>query len=652
MAETTMNYFLINAPAGSGKTTQIKAMIQKFILEDQKNNILCITYTNRAAEELSKDIISDNVFIGTIHSFLHKFMKNYFSHNEIINLYFEIYGDKIKERISNIDKQENIVASNDRYIEKYGSLSYEIVSENIKSVSYNESPFNSLYYGGLSHDDLISFSKCIFDRFLIIQKRIAFKYQFIFIDEYQDTMADVLKIFYECIAKTNTRLYLYGDRMQQIYDNYDGTFEEQFKAFDNKQALTINYRSTTDIVNILNKIYNNSSFIQDNSSEMKKVSANYRPRIIITSDIESSINEIKATNPDIMTLYLLNRQRFSDIGALSLYKAFEGMEKYGYGRTYTVVNILTTAYIDNPDPLMKLMFCIMYLVDCYQARKYGLIVQTLKAYKMFCSDVWQIRSHGEKQKLIDNLKNLFNVLKSDSAVIGDLLNKLDELFFIDKTFLDGILSDDENQNALKVPLIELRRLTEYLSNPKISTQHGVKGESHNSVIFVADDSTRSPIVHMYKFFEMWGHLSISLETFNQFYYSYANELLDLWASIKINNNDLNKDSYSEYSEIIYKKLLFITEKFSNDSYFKFLCKENYDKYFNKPGVTNAKNCLKESTVLGVLSAYKLFYVGCSRARRNLTIIIDSLKLKGDVNIHKKKFIEIGFEVIDANFSEH
>lgn len=48
-----------------------------------------------------------------------------------------------------------------------------------------------------------------------------------------------------------------------------------------------------------------------------------------------------------------------------------------------------------------------------------------------------------------------------------------------------------------------------------------------------------------------------------------------------------------------------------------------------------------------LSAYKLFYVGCSRARRNLTILLDSSKIKGNLEPQKKRFEEIGFQVVSS-----
>ncbi|MDL2238464.1 UvrD-helicase domain-containing protein, partial [Christensenellaceae bacterium OttesenSCG-928-K19] len=476
-------------------------------------------------------------------------------------------------------------------------------------------------------------------------KRISSKYQFVFIDEYQDTMADVLKIFYDSIATSSTQLYLFGDRMQQIYKNYDGSFEEQFEAFNTTQTLMTNYRSVTDIVNLLNNIYNDPSFEQDNSPEMKLEKANFAPRIVISDNITASINGIKESDSDTLVLYLLNKERFSDIGALNLYQAFDCMEKYSFGRAYSAVNVLTTSYNDNPDPLIKLLYCIVDMAGDYQAQQYGLIVQTLKAYKsMFCKDSWHIRTHDDKQKLFNKLKEVFVVFEDETKTIADLLTILSDASIVETDYMEGIQADEENQGAFAVPAIELVRITNYLNNPKVSTQHGVKGESHDSVVFVADDSYSNPIVHMYRFFEMWGQLSVSLRSFHQFYYGYINELSDLQNTIGMKINDLKKDSYAQHETAINEKVSAIISKFACTPYFEFLCAEKYAQFLSKPGVTKAKDCLKESTVFGVLNAYKLFYVGCSRARKNLTILLDRSKIKGDFEPQKYKFIETGFTV--------
>ena len=215
---------------------------------------------------------------------------------------------------------------------------------------------------------------------------------------------------------------------------------------------------------------------------------------------------------------------------------------------------------------------------------------------------------------------------------------------IQSEYMEGILTDQEYDEVKKVPAVQLISILMYLRNPKVSTQHGVKGESHDNVVFVAADNTSNPVVHMYRFFEIWGQVEISLNRFQQFYYSYVNELIELQKSIDMKVNELNKINYVKHEKVIVGKIKEIEEIFQSDPIFKILCAEKYEKFLSKPGVTSAKECLKENTVYGVLSAYKLFYVGCSRARKNLTVLVDCSKIKGNIELQKKKFEELGFVV--------
>lgn len=104
--EVNENIFLVNAPAGSGKTTWIRQQVESYLLRNPKDNILCITYTNRAAEELGRDLEQSRVYFGTIHSFINDFIGSFFSHKEIIDLYWEVYETQIIERIKNNDRYE------------------------------------------------------------------------------------------------------------------------------------------------------------------------------------------------------------------------------------------------------------------------------------------------------------------------------------------------------------------------------------------------------------------------------------------------------------------------------------------------------------------------------------------------------------------
>ena len=248
------NLFLINAPAGSGKTTTIFKRIETLVRDENCTSVLCITYTRRAVEELQRKLEGYSVKIMTIHAFLAEFMKPYFGNPKIVQLYLKIYKNEIENQILKDNKKREESKNWNKFIEKYGLLVYETVEKNIERIYYNEREFNGYYYGGLGHDGLLYFALQVIKTYPIVGTKLTECYKHIFIDEYQDTSADVLKFFYSCVKDSDTRLYLFGDRMQQIYNKYDGSFEKEFGEFDSSEKLRINYRSTPAIIDLLNNI--------------------------------------------------------------------------------------------------------------------------------------------------------------------------------------------------------------------------------------------------------------------------------------------------------------------------------------------------------------------------------------------------------------
>lgn len=644
MVRKIENFFIVNAPAGSGKTTTIREMINKIISINSKDNVLCITYTNRAAEELSKSFSSPNISISTIHSFLNNFMKQYFGSPEIIDLYFDTYQDSLQQRIDNKEAKENQNESNQKYIEKYGDLSIDVLRKNIKNIYYNENSFNSLYYGGLSHDDLISFSSKIFLKYKMIQNRLSYKFQYIFIDEYQDTTADVLNIFYESLREKRTILYLFGDKMQQIYKNYDGSFELQFLKFDSSKALTTNYRSVPQIITLLNNIYNDSSFVQNVSEHMVKISPNFDPRVIISSDVDERLSQILDKYPNSLTLFLSNQSRFQKIGCPSLYRTFSKMDLYSFSKKYGVVDVLTDNTKDNPDSLMRLIFLVAYINNNYTSNNYGVIVQKIKdEQSMIGLKNWKLSSHQDKVTLNAILEELSLIISSPKKSIKDVLIFLKGKIAQTTVTIREIMEDESYSDALDVPIEEVIKLYNYLESPKVSTQHGVKGESHDEVIFVADDSY-NPHVSMYNFFDIWSDTELSLSTLEEFYYQYSVELNKIIEAVGMKINDLKKEEFITHEDYLIEAASSIITRFQGDDLFSNLCLQDYQKFISKPNVTNAKKCFRESQIYGILSAYKLFYVGCSRARKDITVLLDSNKIKGNIDLQIQKFEQLGFKV--------
>lgn len=640
------NLFLVNAPAGSGKTTWIRKNVRKYLLQNPNDNVLCITYTNRAAEELGKDVDSNRVYFGTIHSFINDFIGSFFSHESILELYWEVYKNQIVERIENVSQNGNWAESNMRYIEKYGGLTPEIVRSNITMISYNQAPFNSLYRGALGHDDLISFTRLAVERFPVIKKKFSDKYQVVFIDEYQDTATDVLQIFYSSMIGKKSKLYLLGDKMQQIYRNYNGEFETYFNIFNKSINLSVNYRTTPKIVSILNKIYNDECYKQTAYEKNKDENMDFLPEVRIVTDIEKNVSELMEQYKDSLILYLSNKSRFYNIGVGELYDAYSGMEKYSFGKKYNAVDVLTKEEIRENDALLSFLFTVNIIVDYFTKEFYGEVFRIIrKAGTYFNYEKFIIRKHIDKHLVKDKLDDIVALYNELSTTVDDFLSLCVEKKYIREEFYSAVVEENDYKLVKNVKVQEVNVLADYMSDPKISTQHGVKGESHDTVVFVADNSRSNPVVHMSKFFEMWSNIDITLSEFDAFYYIYSQMLNQIENKIGMKCSQLKADTYISVASIIDEELQVFTKKNETNPYYIQLLKVKMDKYFGKKNVTNVKECLKEGTVYGPLCAYRLFYVGCSRAKRNLVIMINKKDIEGFEDKLRNKLMITGFNVL-------
>lgn len=638
--EIINNIFLVNAPAGSGKTTTIRKMVEEHLYKKPQDNVLCITYTNRAAEELGKNIDSKNVFFGTIHSYINSFLKSYYAHKEIIELYWEEYGEIIAERIENKEQNQNIEESNQRYIDKFGALNIQVLREKIKRISYTEAPFNSLYFGGLGHDDLITFTRKVTERFPIVQKKIAEKFQLVFIDEYQDTSADVLRIFFNAMKNSSGVMYLLGDKMQQIYDNYDGSFEKEFSMM-NQRGLSTNYRATPKLISILNKLYNDDVYIQKAYEGNLDDVMDYNPEVVFSSNVDSVIRSKQDDYPDILVLYLLNSKRFQDIGAEKLYNAVKIIDDYRFGGKYSVVEVLTTNDESNPDKLFLLLFLIGIVSELYKAKKYGMMLRFIKKNKKtFNYMKCMINHHDDKE----NVRKLLEYIVScydGNKTIRDTLLDINTIDFIDEERIGIVLRDSKYDQVLDVCMSEFRSLYDYLKIQNISTQHGVKGESHDSVLFVADDSTQ-PSVNLTGFFKLWSCSEISLKKLEKINYDYSNMINNIEA---VSGVKVNKVTYNEHKKQLEEIIVEFGRLYADNDVFRILCKKDWDEYFKNNTLTNFNKVIKKTRIKSILMAYKLFYVGCSRARKNLTILVDSNKISSFSDSLENKFREVGFNVV-------
>ncbi len=131
------------------------------------------------------------------------------------------------------------------------------------------------------------------------------------------------------------------------------------------------------------------------------------------------------------------------------------------------------------------------------------------------------------------------------------------------------------------------------------------------------------------------------------FYSYSKIIMEVEAKLRMkisdltaethNKNEANKKLLAEYSNQV-------LNTYRDNKLFEALLKDDFIAYLAKSTVGNAKNIFKISKIEGILTAYKLFYVGCSRARKNLVIVVDETKINKFENEFKAKLISIGFEI--------
>lgn len=658
MAQQQNIFYKINAPAGSGKTYFISKTINDILNNEPFVKILCITYTNRASQVMQERIVSPNVEISTIHSFLNKFLKPFFRNEKVIDFYLGIYKEKIETTL----KEETKII---RYKERFqveGEVSEDTIKSNLDEIYYNERENSSVLNGGLSHDDLLNFSFKLIDRFSKIGFKLREMYDYIFIDEVQDTNADILRFFYNSAKDSSTNVYFLGDKMQEIYNKYDGSFETEFREFDGNlsKTFTTNYRSSEEIVDLLNNLYQSSSRVQQVAYKGKK---GQFPQLVFTDNIEKYLFDNREAYEEFYKLRTINKKRFQNINnsgksAEEIYKIYQKI--YPNNGRVSVMDVLTNSnYDENPDVLMSFLSLLFQVLSEYHNKNYGEMIRLLKNSKnnlsfgksipVFDSSILKIEFHQDKVKLKEKM-DLFVKLLESKDLLGIVIQELVANKVISDDFYKFIFLYDKNGDFLYTDLfcssIELFKLMdEYNRNSMVSTQHGVKGEGHKKILFVAENSS-TPGIKIYEFLNLFSsfytqNIVFNFDSFQQFYYDFNHDILSLEEKLgkkirKIDAGDRER-YFSDFQEIFNKYLY-------ND-YFKFIClKENKLNFQKKTAIKKIQeNIFNNNLVRSVLTAYKLFYVGCSRAEEELVVLIDANQID-NMEEFKNCFKQIGFQI--------
>ncbi len=265
---------LVFAGAGSGKTKTLTYRVA-YLIEELKvkpDNILAVTFTNKASEEMKeriKNLLNKDInlfWIGTFHSMCSRILRKeivYLGYNKNFTILDEDDSLKIiDEAIKNLDFQKNYFQSR----EIYNKISYIksrglFVEDYIPKDGYDEAlkkiflKYEEIKKNGnlVDFDDLINFVTKILNQNDIISRFYSEKFKFILVDEYQDINPAQHKLL-KALTKYNKNIFVVGDDDQSIY-KFRGSSSELMLSFkDDFEKVEVvylseNYRSTETIVN-------------------------------------------------------------------------------------------------------------------------------------------------------------------------------------------------------------------------------------------------------------------------------------------------------------------------------------------------------------------------------------------------------------------
>lgn len=284
---TTEGYVRIIAGAGTGKT---KALTYRYVylvneLGISTSNILCVTFTNKAAREMSKRIRqmigdSDTGYICTFHGFCVKLLREdihaiNFPQNfvvmdgedteEILKIVYE--NAHIQSRTYTFDMARDHIAARKThmdhipYLEELGNE--RLLADYESATAVEDKVFLGYLYEqkkvyGLDYDDLITIALHILQTDESKRVKWQERMMYVMVDEFQDVSGNQYELA-EILSGYHRNLFIVGDPDQTIYTwrgakieyilNFDAEHEDTKTVF-----LDVNYRSTPEILAVSNSL--------------------------------------------------------------------------------------------------------------------------------------------------------------------------------------------------------------------------------------------------------------------------------------------------------------------------------------------------------------------------------------------------------------
>lgn len=534
---------LVLAVPGAGKTTVLLRRTINLIENHNisPDNILSITFSKSSAEDMKErfnNTISNNIGslakFSTIHAFCFSLIREYAyinklnytliedsrdpnnKYNLLKKIYLETNKDYITEEkldnlLNSIGYIKNMIISPDEFLE-----SNKIDINNFKTI-YNIYENYKRANHLIDFDDMLTLSLEILKKNKYLLEKYRSKYDFIQVDEGQDTSKAQMQIIYS-IASPKNNIFIVADDDQSIY-GFRGAYPQglfQFnKKFPNGKLFFMehNYRSSKNIVSISNKLIKNNTI-------------RYNKKIITDNDFLEPINLIKVKgildqykyilddikDKNLSNCCIIYRNNISSIGLIDILEKnripfYMRDTKIRFFNHWVVQDMINFIIFANDPTNLQLFENFYYKMKGYLSKAHlnyaksldknknvfdrimefpGLndfYKRTLRELKMDFKKLSTL-SPREAIKYVEHILEYDNYLKEQSMKTGNSYENLSSMLF----YLKLIASDSKDLNYLVKRLKHLQYLytnsKDVTNGITLSTVHSVKGLEFDRVYII------------------------------------------------------------------------------------------------------------------------------------------------------------------------
>lgn len=577
--------FNMIAGAGSGKTTSLVKALSHIVdskgdaLRRRGQKVACITYTEIAAKEIWNDVENNSlIHVSTIHSFLWTVIRSF--QKDIKKWVIQRIAEKqfeIQAKIDNPRTRTPLEILN-KQLEKL-----DVHVSKIESIPYFTYGTGSNYSKGiLGHDDVIKLSTSMIEDYTMLGAIISQKYPYIFVDESQDTFPIIVSSLKK-IDQLQSEVFclgFFGDPMQKIFPTGVGEIpsEENWETITKPE----NFRCSQQVLKTINEIRKPA----DGLEQIRGRFENGNPvegssNLFILPINDSRTENVKKVQQWASRLFNDNHWVSDDIKILVIVHRMAAI-RLGFPNLYAAMND-----------------------DAPQSFKDGLLdgsAWPLRPFMNFILPLVEYSKLNANFDILSILRDQCPKLSSENQKGVQLRETLRGLKIATEKIVAG-MNEDSKQTVYDIlKIIEKEELI-VLDGRIINHLNGTFGNDQEE--------------------EDVDNLTIEKEAMQRFFKCSANEFLGYK---KYCDNESPFATQQGIKGAEFDKVITILDD-DESSHIHF----SYNKYFGVEELsTRDKENIKEGRDNVIARTRRLFYVSCSRARKDLIVIY----FASDVNLAK------------------